>query len=590
MMIRPPRQGRLEPSEAQLIDRSRVVAFEFDGWPIKANEGDTIASAMYAAGIRTFSRSFKYHRGRGLLCVAGRCFGCMMTVDGVPNVRVCTEPARNGVEVRHQGGWPSLETDLLSILDRLDGFLPDGFYYKALHRPERFWRMVRPIVRRVAESGSVEIEPATESRDGHESRQTDVAVVGGGPAGISAAVEAAASGAEVVLIDDQPFLGGHLRFDARTYRDVPGFEDLVGYKIADSLAQAAGSAKGIEVLSSATALGLYEDNLLDVFASGRKISLRARRIVVAAGSYEVPLTFDRNDLPGVMLSTGTQRLMHVYGVRPGSTAVVATCGDQGYYAAVDLLDAGVRIAALVDSRPEFPHQLDPALALRSRGVLILPSYALTRAEGRQKLVGATAARFVDGRPTTEEREFDCDLVAISGGFQPASSLLQQAGCEMAYDPALDETVPQRLPSNVYSAGEVTGIHDLRASILQGQLAGLEASTSLARQPADGTDVKGIRSELTDAVASYRNSGASPPVELDHGAKQFVCFCRDVTARDVAHAVDQGFEGIEALGRYTAATTGPCQGMVCLKTCVAVCAQQTGHSVGETDGATPPPAI
>ena len=591
MMINSPQQGRLGAHESQLIDRTRMVAFDFDGWPVKANEGDTIASALYGAGIRTLSRSFKYHRARGLLCVAGRCANCMVTVDGVPNVRACTVPARSGMQVRHQNAWPSLDYDFMSILDRLDRFLPVGFYYKSLHRPKLLWRLASPIVRRIAGLGTVDIESVSDSHYRHENRHVDVAVVGGGPAGMSAALAAACSGARVVIIDDQPSMGGHLRYDDRAYPDLPGVSGSVGYKIAAQLRESVSSAEGIEVLSGATAFGLYEGNLLAVLCDDRMVRLRAQRIVVATGSYEVPLTFDRNDLPGVMLSTGIQRLIHLYGIKPGSTALVAACNDQGYYAALDLLGAGVRIAAVADSRHRFPQGLEAASTLQSQGVLVLPSYALTRAEGRQKVVGGVVARFEDGQPTTEAREFDCDIIAMSGGFQPASSLLQQAGCGMSYDASLDESVPRDLPSTVYAAGEVTGIHDLGASVLQGRLAGLEAVESLGRASSAG-DSGDVRREVDAAEAEYRSkvSAASPPVEFGHGAKQFVCFCEDVTARDLAQAVDEGFEDIQTLKRYSTTTMGPCQGKMCQKAFTGICARRTGRSIGETGGITSRPPV
>ena len=179
------------------------------------------------------------------------------------------------------------------------------------------------------------------------------------------------------------------------------------------------------------------------------VKLRAKRIVIATGSYEEPLIFERNDLPGVMLSTGARRLARLYGVKPGETAVLAISNDHGYGAALDLLDAGVRVAAIVDVRPRFPHGLEAAETV--------------------------VVRLENGAPTGEERRFSCDLLSMSGGFQPASSLLYQAGCDLSYDETVGEVVPRRLPSGVYAAGEVTGIHELHANILQGRLAGREAA-------------------------------------------------------------------------------------------------------------------
>ena len=591
MMINSPQRNRLGPHESQTIDRTRMVAFEFDGWPVKANEGDTIGSALHGAGVKTVSRSFKYHRARGLLCVAGRCANCMVTVDGVPNVRACTVPARSGMQVRSQNAWPSLDNDFLSILDRLDRLMPVGFYYKTFHRPRLLWKLASPIIRRVAGLGRVDPDAVSDTHYRHENMHADVAVVGGGPAGMSAALSAACSGSRVVLIDDQPSLGGHLRFDVRTHSDLPDMPRSAGYEVASQLSRSVDAAEGIEVLSGATAFGLYEGNLLGVLCNDRIVRLRARRVVVATGSYEVPLTFDRNDLPGVMLTTGVQRLVHLYGIKPGKTALVATSNDQGYRAAQDLLDAGVRITALVDSRPDVPEGLDAAMALQSQGVPILPSYVMSRAEGGSKVAGGVAVRFEDGRPATESREFDCDLIAVSGGFQPAGSLLHQAGAGTSYDAALNESVPADLPSTVYAAGEVTGLHDLRTATLQGKLAGLEAVESMGRTSSDG-DATTVRADLDAVEADYRSraNGASAPVELKHGAKQFVCFCEDVTARDIAHAVDEGFDDIQTLKRYTTATMGPCQGKMCAKAFAGICTQRTDRSLDETGATTSRPPV
>ena len=586
-----PRNGRLEPRSTQVIDRSRPVTFEFNGKPVQAHEGDTVASALYAAGVRIFTRSFKYHRSRGLLCVAGRCPNCMMSVDGVPSVRVCAEPVRAGMAVRHQNAWPSLEHDFLSILDRFDRLTPVGFYYKVFHTPTFLWRIAGAIIRRIAGLGSLDIHRVSESLYHHETLHTDVAVVGGGAAGMSAALSAAEAGARVTLIDDQQALGGHLRLDVTDNHDLPGFEGLRGHEIAASLDQSVRSTEGINVMSGASAFGHYEGGLLGILGGRRMTRLRARRTVVAAGSQEVPLTFDRNDLPGVMLSTGLQRLIHLYGIRPGSTAVVATGNDRGYDAALDLLDAGVRIAVVVDSRAGFPTSLAAATDLQSRGVLVLTSHVVSRAEGVKRVVGVVVARLEEGRPTTQERQFDCDIIAMSGGFQAANSLLRQAGCELGFDEGLKEWVPGPSPSTVFAAGDVTGIHDLSVAMLQGRLAGLEAARAgvETRSSADGDEVS-LQLELDKAVESYRSRLRVAPIQLepDKGAKRFVCFCEDVTAKDIAFAVDEGFEDIQTLKRYTTVTMGPCQGHMCSKAFAGICAQAWGTSVAGAGVTARPP--
>ena len=572
----PSEQGRLPAAAHHLTDRDRPVVFEFNGREFQAYEGDTIASALYAAGVRIFSRSFKYHRSRGLLCVAGACPNCLMSVDGVPNVRACSTRVEEGMRVRHQNAWPSQERDFLSVLDRFGRLMPVGFYYKTFHTPKLFWKAARPIIRRVAGLGRVGQDPDPGPHH-HEFRHTGVAVVGGGPAGMAAAL-AASAGARVVLIDDQPTLGGSLRYDSRTSAGLSGTGEASGPGSARKLASEVEANDRIEVLSEATAFGLYEGRLLAVTQGDSMIRLRAGRIVVATGSHETPLVFDRNDIPGVMLSTGLQRLINLYGVKPGTTAMVATTGDQGYYAALDLLQAGMRVAVLADSRPAFPDRLDAARELRNLGVLVLPSHALARAEGVKKVVGGVVSKLQDGRVTTEERQFDADVIATSGGFEPAASLLQQAGARLAYDESSGEARPSDLPEGVFAVGGAAGAHSLQEAMLQGRLAGAQAASG-----SPGARV--ARAEHAPAPAQSR-----PPFQGLVGAKQIVCFCEDVTSKDIATAVDEGFRDIQILKRYSTVTMGPCQGKMCHRNFVDIAALHTGTSPADLGSTTARPPV
>lgn len=588
-MARPSLGRRLPKRPTELIDRSRKVAFEFDGSPVEAFEGDTIASALAAAGRSTFSRSFKYHRPRGLLCMSGHCPNCLVAVDGVPNVRACTERVTAGMRVRHQNAWPSLDRDILSLLDRLDRFMPVGFYYKALHRPRLLWRLAQPVIRRIAGIGVLETRQVPTTRYSHESFHVDVAVIGGGPAGLSAALAAAESGAKVALVDDQPGPGGHLRFDARVYRDLPGFDGEVhGFEAAAGLAERALSAECVRVISNAVAFGLYQDNLLGVLTENRMMKIRARQVVAATGSYEVPLVFEGNDLPGVMLGTGAQRLAALYGVAPGTTALVATASDQGYYAALDLMDAGVKVVALVDRRRDAPRVQEAAESLESRGAAVLTGHSVTRASGSTRVKSAVVHALEDGRPTGEGRRFECDLLCMSGERQPANALLYQAGGAAVHDESLDAAVP--LPPGLHAAGDVTGIHDLPLSILQGRLAGKRSAKTL------GMDVQGPDERLEGEIADLRALYAAnaPPVRSHvaaaGGRKQFVCLCEDVTAADIGDAVDEGFRDIQTLKRYTTCTMGPCQGKMCLRSFAAALSQRTGQSIEKTGVTTSRPPM
>ena len=589
------RANRLSQQRGQVVDSSRKLTFDFDGKTIEAFEGDTVASALYAAGVRVFSRSFKYHRPRGLLCVSGNCPNCLMDVDNIPNVRTCTKRVRQGMKVRHQNAWPSPDHDLLSILDRLDFLMPVGFYYKTLIRPRFAWRLAGPIIRRLAGLGRVNLESTSDSRYEHLTKHVDLLVIGGGPAGVSAALEAAHRGITVTLIDNQEAIGGHLRFQRRSYSDVPEFSGLKGFEVAGRLAEAVEAEPHIEAILQATALGFYEGNLVAVAQQDRLIKFRARRVILATGSQEVPLVFQNNDLPGVFLGTAVQRLMHLYGIRPGDRTLVVANNDHGYIVAKDLADAGVQVVGLTDARPATPGHPEEAQSLEEAGVPIMASYTIVRAKGTKHVAGAILAKLDEqGNPTPEEKHVNCDLIVLSAGFEPANALLHQGGSKLSYDPALNETVPSELSPGVYAAGDVTGVYDVAVGVLQGSLAGLEAAASLS----GGTDeallqeIADHRIRIEEAVDGYKERPRLPYIPAVPGPakKKFVCVCEDVTEKDLQRAIYEGFEDVQSLKRYSTVTMGPCQGKMCSKSFVGITARETERSISETGATTPRPPI
>jgi sarcosine oxidase, subunit alpha len=301
---------RLGAQPGERIDRSSPLRFTFDGRGMTGFAGDTVGSALYAAGIRVFSRSFKYHRPRGLLCCSGHCPNCMMTVDGVPNVRVCTEPLRADVRVYGQNVRGSVDRDWLSVVDKVGGpFTPVGFYYRTMIRPRRLWPLYEKMLRNLAGLGHVPAANGDHRRYDTEHRSVEVLVVGGGGAGRRAAADAAAAGAEVLLVDEgAPFKG-----------------------------------RGYEVLAPARALAVYEGGLVPVDAGDVLYRIRAERIVVATGTLDQPLVFPGNDLVGVMLPGAVRRLVDEWAVRPGTRAVVV--GDTTVVPSLE--QAGVEVAAAV---------------------------------------------------------------------------------------------------------------------------------------------------------------------------------------------------------------------------------------------------
>jgi sarcosine oxidase subunit alpha len=306
---------RLPPQGSEVIDRERSITFSFDGRDVSAYAGDTIGSALYAAGRRTFSRSFKYHRRRGLMCCSGQCPNCLVAVDGAPGVRACTEPVREGARVEHLNASPGLDHDAMSVIDSVGGpFTPPGFYYKTFIRPRRLWPLYEKVLRHAAGLGRLPQQQAERTwRTEYRRRHADVLVVGGGHSGLAAAIAAADLGADVVLADEGAEPGGRLLWEG-------------GHEQARALAARARNA-GVEVLSSAPALGHF-DGLVAIWQGDTLHQVRARQVIYATGAVEQPLVFAGNDLPGVMLTGGARRLLALYALAPGTRAVFATTSDR----------------------------------------------------------------------------------------------------------------------------------------------------------------------------------------------------------------------------------------------------------------------
>ncbi len=585
---------RLPPHPAHVIDHEQTLTFTFAGERIQARTGDTIASALYAAGQRTFSRSFKYHRPRGLLCGAGQCPNCLMNVDGTPSVRACTEPVRQGMRVQPQNAWPSLKHDLLSIIDTFDWLLPIGFYYKTFIRPRFFWPLAEKFLRRAAGLGEINTRAKPKGGYDHEYRYTDITVIGGGPAGLTAAYEAANLGCQVTLVDDQPELGGHLRFQTGTYENIGEQSGLTGFALAGSLRERVTSQPNVDILSSATVFGGYEGGLLGVMQAKRLIHLRTQRVIIATGSHEYPAVFANNDLPGVMLGSGVRRLLHLYGVQPGTRAVVVCHDETGWSLATELLSAGIRVAAVVESRYRPPEAQDSAQQLQRSGVEMLTSYAIQAARGTNHVEGALVVPLdAQHRPFPHAGRFiPCDLICLSTDRAPATALVAQSGGELRYDEALGQTVPQQLPPQVFCAGDVTGIHHLPATLVQGRLAGLQAVHSLraSETSAPASHIQALQHELDALEQEYRHH-YEPYPQLSHvwaNKKQFVCVCEDITHKDLAQGVAEGFDEVETLKRYSTFSMGPCQGRMCATSSARLCARYAGSELAtRTTTARPP---
>ncbi|MEA2376659.1 MAG: sarcosine oxidase, subunit alpha [Thermoleophilaceae bacterium] len=564
---------RLPPSDGERIDRDSDVTFTFDGKQVSGLEGDTIGSALFASGQRTFSRSFKYHRPRGLMCCAGQCPNCMVAVDGAPGVRACTEPLREGMKVEHMNASPSLNFDVMRATDLFGGpFTPPGFYYKTFIRPRRFWPLYEKILRHAAGLGKIaRSQPEREWQTEYRRRHADVLVVGGGAAGLRAGIVAAELGADVVLCDEGPEPGGRLLAEG-------------AHEHARELAERARAA-GVEILTSAPALGAF-DGLIPVWQGDTLHQIRAGRVVYATGAVEQPLLFPGNDLPGVMLSGGARRLAALYAVSPGSRAVVAAVCDRGLEAAIALMDAGVELAAVADLRNN--GSTPPLNELMRRGVRPLRGATVVQATGRGRVRRVVLApQGGEG----DEVTVDCDLLVVSGGSAPATSLLLQGGARTGYNRQTGVFALEELPDGMYAAGEVAAKGALDVAERSGEIAGRQAAHSLGFGDADShARVEAERKQLANGNGQPPAVAVPQPVAPgERKGKCFACFCEDVTAKDIHLSVEEGYDSIELSKRYTTTTMGPCQGRMCQLTAIRQMAKETGQSLEQigTTTARPP---
>ncbi len=564
------------PAAAEVVDRSRTLSFRFDGRSVSAHPGDTIASALAAAGVNIISRSFKYHRPRGLLCCAGHCPNCLVQVGDEPNVRACQRPAEHGMNVSSQNAWPSRRLDLLSLAGKASRFMPVGFYYKTFMRPPSLWPLYEGVLRRAAGLGTVDEHCGHDDGGDKQYLHGDVAVVGGGPAGIGAALAAAQAGARTLLFDENPTLGGHRRYSRG---------GVGGSRPLESQIASLSDMEEIQLFTDTAVVGLYEGNWLAAVRDNRLFKVRAKAVVVATGANEVPLVFDENDLPGVMLAGAVQRLVHLYGVAPGRRAVVVTANDDGWQVAADLIAAGVRVEAVADERGADAVGA-PGTDLANEGVKCLFGHTIRAARGPGRVRGAvlTPVPDADGNISPSPlMRIDCDLIAISVGWAPLLDLAYMAGGRGSFDDGSGEARLESHPAGIFTAGRCTGTHDPGRGLEEGELAGEAAAAYGLAWPGESEP----RQHRTQTSSPVRRT--STRVRVPGTGKQFVCLCEDVTDVDIETAMAEGYDSIELLKRYSTITMGPCQGRMCSTNSIHLCARgndTTVQTIGKTTSRPP----
>ena len=545
-------------AEGGLIDRGRSLRFSFDGRSLEGHPGDSLASALLANGVRLVGRSFKYHRPRGILSAGSEEPNALVRLgEGAraePNCRATMAELQDGLVARSQNRWPSLALDLMALNGLLSPIFPAGFYYKTFKWPAAFWtRVYERLIRRAAGLGEAPLEPDPDRYDKRHAH-CDVLVVGGGPAGLAAALAAGRAGARVILVDEQTRFGGRLLAERQEIENAPALA-----WVERTLGELS-SLPEVALLARTTAFGYYDHNLVALLEnrenSGgprqRLWTVRTREVVLATGAIERPLAFADNDRPGVMLAGAVRTYLNRFAVAPGTNAAVFASGDDAYRTALDLAVAGVRVAAVIDPRRSPDHPL--IATLRKIGIETLAGHVVTRALGGAQLAAVEVMRLEGGETAGAARPIDCDLLAISGGWQPAIHLHSQTGAQPVYDPKLQAFRPGEPRQRERSAGAAAGQLTLQACLETGSLAG--AAAAAATGHGDGAP---------PPVPACAPEPAGPGLDLwavpspARRGKSFVDFQNDVTASDVALAHREGYRSVEHLKRYTTLGMGTDQG-------------------------------
>ena len=570
------------------IDRAAPVRFAFNGRGYEGYQGDTLASALLANDVRLVARSFKYHRPRGIVGAGVEEPNALVQLGSgdrtLPNYLATQIELFDGLEAASVNAWPSVDFDLRAVNGLVSRFLPPGFYYKTFMWPRRFWPFYE---RQLRKAGGFGVAPSGPDPDRYDKMNAhcDVLVVGSGPAGLAAALRAGRTGARVILVDEQQEMGGSLLASSAEIDGKPA-----SAWVESTVAELAAMPE-VRLLPRSTAFGYYDHNFVTVLervtdhlGPGRRpypqaahMADQGGRVVLATGSIERPLVFPNNDRPGVMLASAVSTYVNRYGVAPGSRAVVFTNNDSAYRSALELASADVEVSAIVDLRPD---PSAPVVAEASRkGIEVLAGHTVTDVDGGRS-VGIVGAMRHDGASAFGGVKWmECDLVAMSGGWNPAAGLYSQSGGKLRFDDGKACFVPNLSAQGERSAGSSNGAFSLEDCLAEGWAAGAEAAAAAGFADGEPSSPPSASGDVEEGSirAHWLAPGRKP---AGRSGKSFVDLQTDTTAADIFIAAREGYESIEHVKRYTTLGMGTDQGKTGAVNGVGVLAEALGVPLAE----------
>ena len=557
-----------------LIDRSRPLAFTFDGRSMTGCSGDTLASALLANGLALVGRSFKYHRPRGILTAGSEEPNALVELrDGArrePNTKATTVELYDGLEAASQNRWPSLACDMLAVNSLLGSVIGAGFYYKTFMWPSALWeRLYEPLIRRAAGLGRAAGLP---DPDRYEQTYAfcDLLVIGSGPSGLGAALAAARSGARVILCEEDFVFGGRLAGDRRNIDGMPG--RLWAQRAIDELA----SFPEVRLMRRTTVFGVYDGGTFGAIERvadhvpqppahqprQRLWRIVARHAVLAAGAIERGVVFGGNDRPGVMMASALRSYANRFAVAAGRQLAIFTNNDEGWRTAAELAAAGVNVIAVIDSRacPQ------AALTGSIKAARVIIGGVVIETKGRQRL------RAVTVRSPLGVETIEVDTLGVSGGWNPNIGLTCHHGGRPVYDDKIAGFLPVPQMRGMTAIGAANGTMTLAQCLADGFRVGAGMAKEL-----------GFAAPAMERPQADDESFAVTPLWHVAGSRQkaFVDFQNDVTANDIALAAREGFRSVEHLKRYTTLGMATEQGRTANLSGLAIMAGLTGRSISDT---------
>ncbi|MDG2404069.1 MAG: 2Fe-2S iron-sulfur cluster-binding protein, partial [Paracoccaceae bacterium] len=545
----------------RLINRAKRIVFSFNGTKMDGYEGDTLASALLANDQMLVGRSFKYHRPRGIVASGAEEPNGLVHLGQEarfePNQRVTTTELFEGLTASSQNHWPSLEFDISSINTHLAQFLPAGFYYKMFMYPQSFWKHVyEPIIRRSAGLGRPPTEPDADFYE-HLYMFVDVLVIGGGIAGLLAAKEAGASGAQVLLLEQTADWGGRSLNSYQTVNSQP-----MG-NFVDELLTELVVMPNVTLRNRTMGAGIYDhgyvlgyERLTDhcpgaVGPRHRLWRIRAKQVITATGAIERPLSFAGNDIPGVMLASAVRDYVDNWGVSTGDRTVVVTNNDDAYTTAIVMKKAGLDVPVILDARSVGGGAI--AAEAAALGIRIEMGKAIAKVSGGKRVTSVSICSQAGEGAVLEE--INCDVVAMSGGWSPVVHLWSHCGGKLMWDALQAQFRPDedKAPLGADGAAFVAGAGSANGEMsLGGCLRDAEHAGQAAAQRAGFTPQPSAALTVTELETA--------PIEMiwvmPQGAgiklrsKAWLDYQNDVKVSDVQLAAQEGFESVEHAKRYT----------------------------------------